>query len=98
MPKGTSGVYVEFILTNGYFIFLHNGLPFEKENVSAIADAGKSTKPYDWQLYDSEKDDVIDDGSMDETNQDAIDTAMDNLFPDGEGEEGFDVDKHFGLD
>lgn len=44
MPKASSGVFVEFILTNDFFVFLHNGLPFQKENVSAIADAGKSTK------------------------------------------------------
>ncbi len=44
MPKASSGVFVEFILTNDFFVFLHNGLPFQKDNVSAIADAGKSTK------------------------------------------------------
>lgn len=45
MPKSIdSSVSIEFKLANDYFIFLHNGQPFKKENVEAIADAGKSTK------------------------------------------------------
>lgn len=49
MPNSSAGVNINFILKSDFFIFLHNGLPFLKENVSAIADAGKSTKISDTQ-------------------------------------------------
>lgn len=49
MPASRHGVKIDFILTSDFFIFLHNGLSFTNDNVSAIADAGKSTKIADSQ-------------------------------------------------
>lgn len=45
--KHSGIVSVEFVLTEDFLIFMHNGSPFFRENVEAICDAGKSTKSLD---------------------------------------------------
>lgn len=48
MPNAKyKGLYVEFVLTDDFLILMHNGLPFERANVEAVCDAGKSTKVAD---------------------------------------------------
>ena len=42
-----NGVSVEFVLTDDFLTLMHNGLPFERANVEAVCDAGKSTKAAD---------------------------------------------------
>jgi len=51
---------------------------------------------YEYQITDIEKDEIIDEGQL-ESDNDITDMAMNNLFPDEESNEGFDIDDHLGI-
>ncbi len=51
--------------------------------------------PYKYQIYDTIKDDIIDEGEL-ESNEDIVEGTMSALFPDEESMEGFDIDDYFG--
>lgn len=44
MPKDNNGVNVKLHLLENNILFIHNGLPFNKEDIKAITDIGNSTK------------------------------------------------------
>lgn len=44
MPKDKNGVNVKLHLLENNILFIHNGLPFSKEDIKAITDIGNSTK------------------------------------------------------
>lgn len=44
MPKDKNGVNVKLHLLEKNILFIHNGLPFSKEDIKAITDIGNSTK------------------------------------------------------
>lgn len=44
MPKDKNGVNVKLHLLENNILFIHNGLPFSKEDINAITDIGNSTK------------------------------------------------------
>lgn len=44
MPKNKDGVNVKLHLLGNNILFIHNGLPFSKEDIKAITDIGNSTK------------------------------------------------------
>jgi hypothetical protein len=44
MPKDNNGVNVKLHLLENNILFIHNGLPFSKEDIKAITDIGNSTK------------------------------------------------------
>ena len=44
MPKDKDGVNVKLHLLENNILFIHNGLPFSKEDIKAITDIGNSTK------------------------------------------------------
>jgi len=53
--------------------------------------------PYEYQIYDKDNDILIDEGELD-YDGDIESGSMDNLFPDEESKEGFDVDDFFEKD
>ena len=53
--------------------------------------------PYEYQIYDKDNDILIDEGELD-YDGDIKSGSMDNLFPDEESKEGFDVDDFFEKD
>lgn len=44
MPKDNNGVNVKLHLLENNILFIHNGLPFSKDDIRAITDIGNSTK------------------------------------------------------
>ena len=44
MPKDNNGVNVKLHLLDNNILFIHNGLPFSKDDIRAITDIGNSTK------------------------------------------------------
>lgn len=44
MPKDNNGVNVKLHLLENNILFIHNGLPFSKDDIKAITDIGNSTK------------------------------------------------------